>query len=128
MDSLDSAKEWLHFSEMDLQSARFLLGMRPVPVEIICYHCQQCAEKSLKAILVRNAQEPKRIHDLTKLLQDLLPFAPNLKVLVPQVAGLTDFASLTRYPHSVDLQVEDAQTAVADAQEVFSQCQRVVLE
>ena len=30
-------KEWLEFAAMDLDSAQFLLGMRPVPVEIICY-------------------------------------------------------------------------------------------
>ena len=34
-------KEWLEFAAMDLDSAQFLLGMRPVPVEIICYHCEQ---------------------------------------------------------------------------------------
>lgn len=42
-------KEWLEFAAMDLDSAQFLLGMRPVPVEIICYHCEQAAEKLLKA-------------------------------------------------------------------------------
>ena len=37
-------KEWLEFAAMDLDSAQFLLGMRPVPVEIICYHCEQAAD------------------------------------------------------------------------------------
>ena len=45
-------KEWLEFAAMDLDSAQFPLGMRPVPVEIICYHCEQAAEKLLKAVLV----------------------------------------------------------------------------
>ena len=40
-------KEWLEFAAMDLDSAQFLLGMRPVPVEIICYHCEQAAEHDL---------------------------------------------------------------------------------
>lgn len=41
-------REWLNFAEMDINSANYLLTMRPTPIEIICYHCQQCAEKALK--------------------------------------------------------------------------------
>ena len=57
-------KEWLGFAAMDLDSAQFLLGMQPVPVEIICYHCEQAAEKLLKAVLVAADVEPPKTHDL----------------------------------------------------------------
>ncbi len=53
-------KEWLEFAAMDLDSAQFLLGMRPVPVEIICYRCEQAAEKLLKAVLVAADVEPPK--------------------------------------------------------------------
>ena len=45
------SSEWLDLAEMDLGAAEYLLGMRPVPVEIICYHCEQAAEKMLKGTL-----------------------------------------------------------------------------
>ena len=60
-------KEWLEFAAMDLDSAQFLLGMRPVPVEIICDHCEQAAEKLLKAVLVAADIEPPKTHDLIQL-------------------------------------------------------------
>lgn len=41
MDKLKKAREWLRLAEMDLDAAEYLLNMRPVPVEIVCYHCQQ---------------------------------------------------------------------------------------
>lgn len=32
------SSEWLDFAYMDLSAAEHLLTMRPLPVEIICYH------------------------------------------------------------------------------------------
>ena len=39
------SSEWLEFAKMDLGAAEYLLTMHPLPVEIICYHCEQAAEK-----------------------------------------------------------------------------------
>ena len=47
------SSEWLEFAKMDLGAAEYLLTMHPLPVEIICYHCEQAAEKFLKAVLVQ---------------------------------------------------------------------------
>lgn len=122
MDNLESAQEWLHFAQMDIQAAQFLLEMRPVPNEIICYHCQQCAEKSLKAILVKNHQEPRKIHDLVHLLQDVCEIVPELKAVLGMVAGLTDYSILTRYPPARQIDSSEASQAVRDAQKVFELC------
>ena len=48
MNNNDIAKEWFETADLDYGSALFLLEMKPMPFEIICYHCQQCAEKYLK--------------------------------------------------------------------------------
>lgn len=38
--------EWLQFAKMDYDTARYLYEtMRPKPLEIICYHCQQAVEQ-----------------------------------------------------------------------------------
>jgi HEPN domain-containing protein len=43
------AFEWYRFARMDLMAANTLNEhARPKPLEIICYHAQQCAEKMLK--------------------------------------------------------------------------------
>lgn len=44
MTNLEIAKEWFDFAEQDIKSAEYLMNMIPKPLEIICYHCQQCAE------------------------------------------------------------------------------------
>lgn len=73
-------KEWLEFAAMDLDSAQFLLGMRPVPVEIICYHCEQAAEKLLKAVLVAADVEPPKTHDLIQLCKKCAELDEELKL------------------------------------------------
>ena len=46
MDNRESAQEWQKLGEMDLNSAEYLLNMKPMPVEIICYLSQQSLEIS----------------------------------------------------------------------------------
>ena len=45
-------KEWYDFAEMDFISANHLMSLIPIPVEIVCYHCQQSSEKALKGYLI----------------------------------------------------------------------------
>ena len=52
MDSRQTSREWFDRAQHDWDAANFILNMRPVPVEIVCYHCQQAVEKSLKGYLV----------------------------------------------------------------------------
>ncbi|MBN2050303.1 MAG: HEPN domain-containing protein [Spirochaetales bacterium] len=40
----------------------------PGPLEIICFHCQQAAEKALKAYLAYNEIRPPKTHDLDELI------------------------------------------------------------
>ena len=52
MVNIEESQEWQRIAAMDLSTAEYLLGMSPLPIEIICYHCQQSAEKYLKGYLV----------------------------------------------------------------------------
>jgi len=56
---------------MDITSAQQLFSQqqnpRQRPIEIILYHCQQGAEKSLKAFIVQNGLFPPKTHDLQEL-------------------------------------------------------------
>ena len=47
MVNIEESQEWQRIAAMDLSTAEYLLGMSPLPIEIICYHCQQSAEKYL---------------------------------------------------------------------------------
>ncbi|MHB8125320.1 MAG: HEPN domain-containing protein [Desulfitobacteriaceae bacterium] len=45
MDKTGIVKSWCDFAKDDLITAKYLLGLHPLKLEIICYHCQQSAEK-----------------------------------------------------------------------------------
>ena len=51
MDNTTVSKDWFKYAERDLESAKFLMKMYPLPIEIICYHCEQSAEKIQKFII-----------------------------------------------------------------------------
>ena len=63
--------EWLRYAKMDIDAAQQLYSQqqnpRLRPIEIILYHCQQGAEKSLKAFMVQNSHYPPKTHDLQEL-------------------------------------------------------------
>jgi len=66
----DLVKEWYRFAMMDFSAATHLNNtMCPKPLEIICYHCQQSAEKFLKGFLISNSIEPPKTHDLQELCE-----------------------------------------------------------
>lgn len=45
--------EWVRKAEDDLKTAETLLPLgRQAPLEVACFHIQQCVEKYLKALLV----------------------------------------------------------------------------
>ncbi|AFG36864.1 HEPN domain-containing protein [Spirochaeta africana] len=52
--------EWQEKSRNDILSARFLVNMRPMPVEVIGFHAQQAVEKLFKAVLVLHSISPQR--------------------------------------------------------------------
>jgi HEPN domain-containing protein len=65
---------------------------------LVCFHCQQCAEKYLKALLEELGIAIAKTHDLEHLLTVLHPHHPTLQILARGLRTLTDFAVDTRYP------------------------------
>ena len=46
-------KQWLDYAAQDLGVAWHLFeNYHPKPLEIVCYHCQQSAEKAIKAATI----------------------------------------------------------------------------
>jgi len=44
---------WIEKAENDLRNAEYVLQMEQgCPTDTVCFHCHQCAEKYLKALLV----------------------------------------------------------------------------
>ena len=53
--------EWVDKAEADYKSAVALHRRRKEPLpDVVCYHCQQCVEKYLKAYLIAQGSTPPR--------------------------------------------------------------------
>lgn len=94
-----ATREWIKKAEGDYAAATILSRRRKVPLhDHVCFHCQQSAEKYLKARLEEaNIRIPKT-HDLEELLDLALRFEPLWSALRPALEKLTDFAVAFRYP------------------------------
>jgi len=93
----DEVKPWLAVVERDLRAARnCLFGPEPT-TEAAAYHCQQAAEKLVKAALVSQGLAVPFSHDLRLLLKQLPQTWP-LKPLLQPLARLTPYATAYRYP------------------------------
>jgi len=78
--------------------ANALSQLTPPVHDGVCFHCQQCAEKYLKALLVELGLVVPKTHDLDYLLSSLLPHFSQLRSLRRGLLFLNDFAVDTRYP------------------------------
>ncbi|MBR4260568.1 MAG: HEPN domain-containing protein [Clostridia bacterium] len=59
-------KKWLQYSEDDSKIAQYLYNN--MTCEIICFHCQQAAEKLIKGLLVAKGISFAKKHDLLYLV------------------------------------------------------------
>lgn len=109
---------WVDYATRDLASAKHLFTLIPIPIEIICYHCQQSAEKFLKAYLIFKNIAPKKTHDLEELFKECRKFDEKFTFIEDECSNLTDFAVNTRYPYEMNLTLEDTKKAVKDAEKI----------
>jgi len=79
---------WVRKAESDLRVARNEAAAPNPERDAVCFHCQQAAEKYLKAILCEQGQHIPRIHDLLRLLIDHLSHESSLKPLRRLLASL----------------------------------------
>ena len=70
--------EWIDYAEGDFQAAKVLSDEHKPRYEIIAYHCQQSAEKFLKALFVQSNRKIPKTHDLGILVDELLDLYPTL--------------------------------------------------
>src|SRR3989442_15302 len=105
-----ATREWIKKAESDWKgTARLMRGNEPLR-DLVCFHCQQTAEKYLKALLEELGVTIPKTHDLEKLLGLLLPYHPQLRSHRRGMGPLTDFAVVSRYPggHTSNRQAQAA--------------------
>jgi HEPN domain-containing protein len=111
---------WLEKAAEDLNTVEILWD-EDGPNTVICFHCQQCAEKALKSFLVAQKKEPPKTHDLEKLLSLATEIDVDFKDYAPECASLTRFYFEVRYPgdHFLHFSRQDAKRAKEHAESVY---------
>ena len=97
-EEIEIARQWLDKAKNDLLNADNNLKSEEVPFDTVCFHCQQAAEKFLKAYLVGKGQSYPITHDLFLILQKILPINENAESLRDALAILMPYAVEIRYP------------------------------
>ena len=109
MSDKDIANEWLLIAYEDYDSAKFLYDKKlPKPLEIICYHCQQSAEKSLKAFLCANGADIPKTHEVKRICMQCSDLDDSFIVLFDDCVELEVYATETRYP--LRIEIDDVHT------------------
>ena len=104
--------QWIKKAEHDLGMAELALNSKAEYTDSICYHCQQVAEKYLKAYLVYLNMPFKKRHNLVYLL-DLIDEKDKIADnIYSSIEKLEDYAVEIRYPGDTEFpSVEDAKEA-----------------
>lgn len=89
---------WVKKAEADHTSAITLIEANVGLHDAVCFHCQQLAEKYMKALLCVRQMRIPRIHNLVALHTLLAPHYPSLNSHRRGFHILTRFAVETRYP------------------------------
>lgn len=116
-------KQWIDYAAQDLGVARHLLeNYHPKPLEIVCYHCQQSAEKAIKAVIV-SLHWPTGIpksHDLSFLLNQIHNYISIPDAIDDAADALTPFGTMTRYPNELTVEEHHAKQAIAFAEQILN--------
>jgi len=92
-------REWIDKAEGDYQTAKREARVRKSPnYDAVCFHCQQCVEKYIKAYLQEHNQHFRKVHDLIELLELCLPYDGTFEFQRDLLKELNKYAVEFRYP------------------------------
>jgi len=112
---------WVEKADHDLRNAEYVLTLtKDCPMDTVCFHCQQCAEKNLKALLIYRGIPFPRTHDLVVLF-NLLGGESSLGLRIENIQPLNRYSVEARYPGDWDpIDMTEAMEAVKMARDVMN--------
>jgi HEPN domain-containing protein len=113
--------EWFKKADNDIRTAEITISAESPPLDTICFHCQQCAEKYLKGFLVFYEIECEKIHDLDEILDLCKQVDASFEDLRNYTYILNPFGVDIRYPENnfmVEYTIDDAKEAILSAKRV----------
>jgi HEPN domain-containing protein len=114
--------EWISKPDGDFEFASINLRGGKIFFAQICFHFQQAAEKYLKAFIVANELDFRKIHDLPLLLKICPSKDPSLEILSDDCEYLAPFYIDARYPvhWPTNFSLQETQKALHSASRIGS--------
>jgi len=110
--------EWIRKAEEDYNAALALARQRKKSTpNAVTFHCQQCAEKYLKAFLVQSGVGFPKTHDLLELHKLCLGVNPAFELIGDLLDSLNPYAVEFRYPGD-EVNADEAREAIGAVKEV----------
>lgn len=111
--------EWVKKAESDWKAVRILNGTEDSPGDVIVFHCQQVAEKYLKAYLSKSFGPIQKTHNLLKLAADVAKSLPSVNLLRNDLLVLNEYSVSPRYPGDfAEPTATDVSNAIASAKRI----------
>jgi len=111
--------QWLTKSQHDLGSAHRLMEGEEPYLDTAVYHCQQAAEKAIKAYLTYGDIFFERTHNLIALLAFCMPSEPTFAQWRAEAEMLTPYATEFRYPGDIlNPEMDEVKQALVAAESI----------
>jgi len=125
-DRMELVKAWIKKAENDLINAKHAINIKPEPpLDTVCFHAQQCAEKYLKAYLTCKNIEFEKTHDLGELISLAMQADNDFEKILEYGEILTDYAVDIRYPLLLE---EPTENEAKESIEIATKIKEFVLE
>jgi len=112
----ECALEWLEYARADIAVAEQCMRS-DIKLGAVCFHLQQAAEKSLKAVPVNAGIHFPYTHDLDKLCKLIESASIQFPKDLNKVKRLSAYAVWTRYPGGDEVELEEYQESLHTARQ-----------
>ena len=115
---MQELEQWLRIAKEDMLAAKSLIKIELFSA--VTYHCQQAAEKALKAYLVFKKQPVIKTHDLIKLLELCMKLDRDFQKKFDAADYINPFSSKFRYPTEFDIpDLAEAELTIKHAESIL---------
>jgi HEPN domain-containing protein len=113
-------EEWVSIAQSDYDYAlKTSKIFYPVPIEMICYHCQQSVEKILKAYSLAKGNKLTKTHDLEVLIEQCKQHSPDFDKYTKICTKITSYVAISRYPPKIEITPEDMKIALNNTRDIL---------
>ena len=123
LNEMTRIDRWVDRAKNDMIVAHKLFyDFYPKQLEICCYQCQQAVEKILKVYLLFNNTAFPYTHDLENLCNLCADYNNVFKNFIDDCSDLTPYSTQARYPDSIEINEEEAESALCKAKCILEFC------